>query len=160
MCSCHIAYAQHINARPRPAHAGVRALRFTPIGFPRPNRCAGANPRTTQRRRRITHAGRGGGTLRRYGDAEVLLRRCGQTGASFMPAPQNLAWFYNVRKGPEALAEIDIACRRAPGDRLPQYQGPRSYGAIGEYEASLQLYERCWNNIQDQAKVWIAMATR
>jgi tetratricopeptide (TPR) repeat protein len=95
--------------------------------------------------------------LRRYGDAEVLLRRCAELAPRFMPARQNLALvLHRQNKSAEALAEIDYCLSVEPRQIGFRNIKAAILGAIGEYEASLQLYREVLDHYPHQAKVWMS----
>jgi cytochrome c-type biogenesis protein CcmH/NrfG len=95
--------------------------------------------------------------LRRYGDAEVLLRHCVSLAPSFIPARQNLALVLHRQNKPaEALAAIDHCLSVQPGHVSHRNLKAAILGTIGEYEASLQLYREVLNEYPNQAKVWMS----
>jgi tetratricopeptide (TPR) repeat protein len=95
--------------------------------------------------------------LRRYEDAEVLLRYCIELAPSFMPARHNLALvLHRQNKAAEALATIDYCLSTEPGHVSHRNLKAAILGAIGEYEAALQLYREVLCEYPDQAKVWLS----
>jgi tetratricopeptide (TPR) repeat protein len=95
--------------------------------------------------------------LRRYGDAEVLLRYCVELAPNFTAARHNLALvLHRQNKHSEALTEIDHCLSVEP--RQISYRNVKAaiLGAIGEYEASLQLYREVLDSYPNQAKLWMS----
>jgi tetratricopeptide (TPR) repeat protein len=95
--------------------------------------------------------------LRRYGDAEVLLRHCVGLAPNFVAARQNLALvLHRENKHAEALAEIDRCLSAEPRRISARNIKAAILGAVGEYAASLELYREVLDAYPNQARIWMS----
>jgi tetratricopeptide (TPR) repeat protein len=88
-------------------------------------------------------------------EAENLLLRCLELAPSFAAARYNLAVILHRRNDPNsALIEIEIALAAEP--RNPSYRNLCAVilSRIGEYQRSIDLYDRLLSEYPDNAKVW------
>lgn len=153
-----IAYAQHIkysSLDPRMRAAGAALYQ---------NRLADAEPLLRAKIREnpndvaaLRMLAEVAARLRRYEDAEVLLRHCVGLAPNFTAARQNLALILHRQNNHgEALAEIDRCLAVEPAQISARNIKAAILGAIGEYEASLQLYREVLDAYPNQAKVWMS----
>ncbi len=97
------------------------------------------------------------GRLRRYRESELLLRRCLELAPGFSAARFNLALvLHRESKATEALAEVDQLLAAEP--RHAGYRNLKAaiLGSIGEYDASIGLYEDVLRHNPGQAKIWMS----
>jgi predicted Zn-dependent protease len=95
--------------------------------------------------------------LRRYPDAEMLLARCLELAPNFAPARFNYALvLYRQAKSAEALPQIE---RLVASDKQnPSYRNLKAavLATLGDYSASLDIYEAVLKEYPAQAKVWMS----
>ncbi len=95
--------------------------------------------------------------LRRYTDAEILLRRCAELAPSFMPARHNLALvLHRQNNAAAALAEIDYCLKVEPRHVGHRNLKAAILGTVGEYESSLALYREVLDEYPNQARIWMS----
>ena len=95
--------------------------------------------------------------LRRYADAEQLLRYCLELAPSFDAARYNLAVVLNrLPRAAESLQEVERLLVREP--RNPGYCNLKAavLASLGEYAESLAIYEKVLRDYPRQAKVWMS----
>ena len=95
--------------------------------------------------------------LRRYSDAEELLRYCLELAPNFDAARYNLAVVLNrLPRGVEALLEIERLLAREP--RNPGYRNLKAavLTSLGEYAESIAIFERVLVDYPNHAKIWMS----
>ena len=95
--------------------------------------------------------------LRRYDDAETLLRYCLELAPNFDAARFNLAIVLNrLPRGVEALAELERLLAREP--RNPAYRNLKAaiLSSLGEYQESIDLYEKVLRDFGGQPRIWMS----
>ena len=95
--------------------------------------------------------------LRRYSDAEELLRYCLELAPNFDAARYNLAVVLNrLPRGLESLREIERLLEREP--RNPSYRNLKAavLTSLGEYAESIALFEKVLADYPNQAKIWMS----
>ena len=98
-----------------------------------------------------------GARLGRYGDAEVLLKRCLELAPSFTVARHNYAIvLHRQNKSQEAIAQADLLIAEEP--RNPAYRALKgaALGQIGEYEQAIACYEDVLKAFPNQPKSWMS----
>ena len=95
--------------------------------------------------------------LRRYTDAETLLRRCVELAPGFLPARHNLALvLHRQNNAAEALREVEYCLVREPRHVGHRNLKAAILGTVGEYDASIALYREVLQEYPTQAKVWMS----
>jgi predicted Zn-dependent protease len=95
--------------------------------------------------------------LRRYSDAEQLLERCLHLAPSFDAARHNYAVVLNRQaKAAAALAEVERLLAKEP--RNPGYLNLQAaiLAQLGDYGASIHVYESVLRDYPAQPKVWMS----
>jgi len=98
-----------------------------------------------------------GARLGRMDDAEALLARCVELAPGFHEARHNYATvLYRQNKPAEAVPHLDQLLERNP--RHPGYRNLKAavMGRIGEYDASIELYDGVLRDYPQQPKGWMS----
>ena len=95
--------------------------------------------------------------LRRYSDAEELLKYCLELAPNFDAARYNLAVVLNrLPRGVEALREIERLLAREP--RNPGYRNLKAavLTSLGEYAEAIGIFEKVLADYPNQSKIWMS----
>ncbi|MBB5684401.1 tetratricopeptide repeat-containing sulfotransferase family protein [Sphingobium boeckii] len=97
------------------------------------------------------------GRLRRYGDAENLLRRALELAPAFSAARANLATvLYRQNRPAEAIGELDLLLGDDPAHAGHANLKAAALGRVGGYDEAITLYEEILAQAPRQPKIWMS----